>query len=485
MLPVRYAGEVIGALSLGRYEGSRPYTEDDVTYLQEFAATVDGFVGIARLLARLQRQSRVLEDVHDAVFAVDTVGAVTYWSRSAEDYFEIPAGDALGRPLADVLATTGEPADWLAHGWRELGRRGEWSDRVHLTSRSGRELDLDVRARTIVDVDGRPSGTVLVTHDVTELLGAYRQRERESAFAAAVLQSLPDATVVVDEQLHFIAGNNLYREQLEPFPEALEPGSDLLALADRLLAGVEDWPGIRAGLLDVAAGRQELLEAEMPLPTQPPQWIALQATWLPFEGGGLVLSEWDVTERKASEARLQRAATLDPLTRLANRDALLARLETALGRAAAARRSVGVMFVDLDRFKLVNDTLGHAAGDEVLVHTARVLRAHVRADDLVARLGGDEFVVVAEVADPHALDRLARRLVDALAEPVATRAGTAIGGASIGIRLLPPDEPRPHDPMALVDDADAAMFEAKSAGRNRHAWAHGGPGGPRADRPGA
>jgi diguanylate cyclase (GGDEF)-like protein len=133
----------------------------------------------------------------------------------------------------------------------------------------------------------------------------------------------------------------------------------------------------------------------------------------------IVVQVENITERKRSEAMLSHAAAHDALTDLPNRSLLLARLDAALARG----EQVGLLFLDLDRFKVVNDGLGHAAGDLLLVQVAIRLRDVMRPEDLVARIGGDEFVVLCRNADEASCSTVAQRVLDALNQPVATASG--------------------------------------------------------------
>jgi diguanylate cyclase (GGDEF)-like protein len=173
----------------------------------------------------------------------------------------------------------------------------------------------------------------------------------------------------------------------------------------------------------------------------------------------------------ASESPLRRAlyrALHDPLTGLANRGLLMEQLAQALARARRRPGSVAVLFLDLDRFKVVNDSLGHGVGDDLLVEVARRLERTMRSADSVARLGGDEFVVLAE--DVAGLDEalsLARRLREAIAVPVRVGAGQrVVVTASVGIALSTPGAVA-ATPSSLLWDADVAMYRAKDTGRDR------------------
>jgi diguanylate cyclase (GGDEF)-like protein len=172
-------------------------------------------------------------------------------------------------------------------------------------------------------------------------------------------------------------------------------------------------------------------------------------------------------ERERMQVRLEHEALHDALTRLPNRSCLLARLKHALEHYRRdARRRFAVLFLDLDRFKIINDSVGHLLGDELLKAVAQRLLACVRTPDMVARLGGDEFAILIEdLEDDEAALAVSRRVLDALAEPVRIGGKELYTSASIGIALAHPRYQRPEE---LLRDADVAMYRAKAAGRQRH-----------------
>ena len=170
----------------------------------------------------------------------------------------------------------------------------------------------------------------------------------------------------------------------------------------------------------------------------------------------------DVTARMEAEEQLKQAAVLDALTGLPNRNALAARLEHALVRVNRSGDRLALLFIDLDRFKKVNDTLGHAAGDEVLRQAAARIRACVRDVDTVARLGGDEFVVLLEAdVRPDTPGIIGERVRSAFGSPFEFKGAEVRCGASVGVSLYP-DHAR--DPAALLASADQAMYRVKNAG---------------------
>ncbi|MGA3140992.1 MAG: diguanylate cyclase, partial [Xanthobacteraceae bacterium] len=182
------------------------------------------------------------------------------------------------------------------------------------------------------------------------------------------------------------------------------------------------------------------------------------------KGGGWVSTFDDITEWREAQDRIAFMAHHDALTGLANRTQLIEKLNEALASAGSEHDGVAVHFIDLDRFKRVNDTLGHDGGDSLLKIVAERLRAIVRADDVVARLGGDEFVIVQiDVENNTQAEGLARRLIEITTAPIELKEQTINATVSVGIALAPADG---LNPERLLKSADLALYRAKAEGRN-------------------
>ncbi len=184
------------------------------------------------------------------------------------------------------------------------------------------------------------------------------------------------------------------------------------------------------------------------------------------DGGGAVVgyrgTGLDVTQQKLSEQQARRLATHDALTGLPNRALLQDRLQHSLAKAERAATQLGVLFIDLDKFKRINDLLGHASGDELLRQAARRLTEVLRGQDTLCRIGGDEFVAVIEPVESRAeLERTGARIIKALTEEFHLLSGRFSVGASVGISVFPEDAKTPED---LIRRADAAMYQAKQRG---------------------
>ena len=196
-----------------------------------------------------------------------------------------------------------------------------------------------------------------------------------------------------------------------------------------------------------------------------PVWVNVSAARMQASNGeiSLIVVIEDIARRKQYEHELRHLANHDPLTGLANRSLMLDRLAQGLAFAHRSRRQMAVLFIDLDRFKNINDSLGHDVGDQVIVEVGRRLVRSVREGDTVARLGGDEFVVLlSDVAHADALAALACKLLGALTLPMTIRGHELSPIGSIGISVFPKDG---ADCSTLLKNADAAMYRAKELGR--------------------
>ena len=195
--------------------------------------------------------------------------------------------------------------------------------------------------------------------------------------------------------------------------------------------------------------------------------IWLEVRVRPVMWFGVASTYWtisDITSRRIHEDRLQHQANFDLVTDLPNRSLALDRLTAAIATSRRRFRKVGVLFIDIDGFKQVNDTFGHASGDRFLRHLGERIKLCVREEDTVARLGGDEFTaVLPDLRSSADAEGVARKIIDSVSAPFKMDGEEVFVGASIGITIAPEDG---TDPETLLRNADAAMYQAKTAGRN-------------------
>jgi diguanylate cyclase (GGDEF)-like protein/PAS domain S-box-containing protein len=316
------------------------------------------------------------------------------------------------------------------------------------------------------DAEGRPLFFISQIQDITRRKELEAERERLSS----IVEATPDFVAIADASLRVQYLNEGARRLLglgsEEDPAAASITGSHPGWAARRVLGEGIPTAIERGTWQGETALRARDGREVPV---------LQTIVAHRDTSGqlayLSTIARDISDRKAYENRIEELAYHDPLTGLANRRLLIDRLERALIRAQRQGQSVGVLLLDLDRFKLVNDTFGHETGDVVLQAIARRLQQVVRRGDTLARLGGDEFVVVVEdLGSAPSVDGVARKILDAVARPQRLRGASAASSTlvlttSIGISVYPDDG---EDASTLLRHADAAMYQAKEAGGHRH-----------------
>ena len=326
----------------------------------------------------------------------------------------------------------------------------------------------------IISIKRQPmaNGGWLTTHeDVTaekqnEKLIAEKASELEvinTRFSTA-LSNMAQGLCMFDGEKRLTVWNDRYVELLSMPEHLLKVGTPLRdILTDRVSRGLMKK-------LDDAAVQTRVTEL-MALPPDASRIDELlngkfvMLTRQPMAGGGWVTLIEDITERRRAEAEIVHLARHDVLTGLANRAEFNARLEEASRRLKRNGGSVTVMMIDLDRFKAVNDTLGHLAGDQLLSEVARRLQSTVRDTDVLARLGGDEFAIIQEggADQREGAVALALRIIEAISAPFDLNGQEVAVGTSIGIAMGPDDGVEPGE---LLKRADLALYSVKSSGRN-------------------
>ena len=307
---------------------------------------------------------------------------------------------------------------------------------------------------------------------LTALAALADQALRLSQAARMAVEREADFRLLAEMSTDTIIRGNLQGVRLYVSPSirnllGYEP-EELVGQKAIAIAHPDDAPAFRRFMEGVREARVDVAVIELRLQHKNGAWVWMEAslrlTHDPVTGAanGYVVSVRDVCKRKALEERLEHLASFDTLTGLPNRMQFGESLMVATERARRSRKSVALFFMDLDRFKAINDTLGHEAGDVVLQTCAARLRTALRGADVVARLGGDEFTALLTL-DRSELSRVAERLVASIGEPIPYKDTTLSVGLSIGIACTPQDGDRPD---ALLSSADQALYRAKAAGRN-------------------
>ncbi|QIG43684.1 EAL domain-containing protein [Nocardioides anomalus] len=394
--------------------------------------------------------------------------AVAVWRPGADDAAVAEAvRDLAGSGVADAEALTARLDTWRASGTPE--------------DLQGLSDEVDVAGDAVADeqstVDRKVTGIFVVLLLVVSvgwwlyfrrLVAKHRGVERElterkAADAGerrlhALVQSSSDVVAILDPDARASYVSPAAAHVLGHDADDLLGGGllDLVAAADR--------PQILHVVSSARPGRQQELQLRMDHADG--RALVAEGTLTDLRDEptvqGWVLTVRDVTERARLQEDLARQAFHDSLTGLANRQLFTDRLDHALSRRSGSPRPLAVLFVDLDDFKHVNDSLGHATGDELLVAVAARIAAGVRPGDTAARLGGDEFAVLLEDTDLTTASQLAHRLLVAVAEPVTLDGHTHTVRASVGLAEAVPGE---EDGAATMRHADVAMYAAKERGK--------------------
>jgi diguanylate cyclase (GGDEF)-like protein len=346
----------------------------------------------------------------------------------------------------------------------EQAARGE---SVTLQSADGRSIQISHRPLS----DG---GWVATHEDITERTcqeNAVLQQAAELArinmqFDAA-LGNMTQGLCMFDGERRLVVWNERYAELYRLSPDLLKIGTSHEAIiADRISRG------ILKGETSKSAARKKIASLnQLPKDTTSSRVDEFSdgrfilVTRKPMADGGWLATHEDITERRRADAEIIHLARHDALTGLPNRTEFNVKLESASKRLKRNGGTITVMMIDLDKFKDVNDTLGHPAGDKLLIEVGKRLQSTVRETDVLARLGGDEFAIIQEDApDQHeAAIALALRIVGAISRPFDLNGNRATLGVSVGIVLGPEHD---TDPEGLLKRADLALYDAKASGRN-------------------
>lgn len=288
-------------------------------------------------------------------------------------------------------------------------------------------------------------------------------KNRQTRLLEALLSSSPDLNYVIEPNGKLLYANKAFAEFFGKSASELL-GADFFSLCEPFVSDI--GTRVHQVIASRKTFRAEMCASDSSSDARTFEYLLVPVFNQEGRCEAIAGSARDITERKASEERIRRIANHDPLTDLPNRSLFLERLQHEIKHASRTGLPLGLLFIDLDGFKKVNDSLGHASGDQLLQQVAMRISKCVRNTDTVARLGGDEFtVILTDVTNTTNIETIAAEIVDALCGPFILTAGEATISASMGVALYPRHS---STPAGLVSKADEAMYASKNAGRNQY-----------------
>jgi len=412
------------------------------------------------------RFEALVQEASDIIIVADPSGRLRYVSPAFDRILGYSADTIRARPATEIL----HPDDLASLRARSTGFSGAWREglraEIRLRDRDGAWRWFEATVTNHLE-NPKVRGIVSNLHDITERKQADEAlREAHERFLSA-FENAPIGIAMVDLDGRFLRANSAYGRIVG------YPGPRLCTISVHDLTHPQDRESSKAEMARFVSKTTDMsdtyrMEKRYLNAEGHEVWVSVNVSCVRDDQGRpvyLIEQIEDVTERRELRERLAHAAIHDPLTTLPNRVLFMDRLEVALSRAGRNQGRAAVIFLDLDGFKLVNDSMGHAAGDELLKAVAERLRAAMRPSDTVARFGGDEFVVLCEeITDEQAAFEIAERIAEVLSQPIELFDGEIFVTASQGLAISGAED---DTASGLLRDADTAMYVAKERGRSR------------------
>ncbi|MCG8487559.1 MAG: diguanylate cyclase [Chromatiales bacterium] len=407
-----------------------------------------------QLAEKEMRLSAMRESAQDAIITTDQQGKIESWNPAATRIFGYREREALGRTIYDLVSVPGNPHEkdrsLIGFMKKETVQVGDGVVEQTGKCRDGKEFPLEMSIATM-PFQGQKH-MVCVIRDVTE----RKKTEEQLRLSHQVMASATEGILITDKQERIVSVNNAFteitgysaEEAIGEKPVLLKSGKHSEEFYQAMWSEInakgfwqgEIWNRRKDGAVYV-------------------EWLGISAV---LDQNGDITNYvgifTEMTQRKDQQAELERLAFYDPLTGLANRLLLQDRLEQSCSYARRHESMVAVLFLDLDKFKLVNDSFGHEVGDLLLQEVAKRISGMVREGDTVARLGGDEFVILLrDIHDVEGVTLVANKIIDTVNQPIVIEGNHCAVDTSIGVALYPN-----HQQVAgLIKLADQAMYKAK------------------------
>ncbi|MGA2836399.1 MAG: EAL domain-containing protein [Acidimicrobiales bacterium] len=448
-------GEYLIERNFTRVRGSRGNLLETVLVVASVTGRHD-----AEVIA--QRFSAVLDSSSEAILSKTAQGVITTWNSAAERMYGYTSEEVIGRHVAMLVPEDrrGELESILAQV-----ARGSAVERLETVRRRKdmSEVRVVLSVSPLFDGDGTVVGSIAVARDITLQRAAEEESELAELRFEGSFRRSTFGMAMADLVGRLASVNPAFCDLLgRPAGEIVGHMMFDFAESDGRLVSQAEVPSIRDGVDSYSDERRYRRPDGITV------WLQANVTVIRGSEGEplyLMIQALDITARKRMEYELEHRALHDDLTGLPNRALLNDRLDQALAVARRAGHQVGMVFLDVDGFKNVNDALGHGAGDRLLVELGHRLRSTIRPVDTVARFGGDEFAILCADVTMESMELLAARIRGAMNERIDVGGHDVAVHASLGITLSEPES----SAQSILSEADAAMYRAKELGRDRSA----------------
>lgn len=407
----------------------------------------------------LKKLSRALEQSPASVIITDTHGVIEYVNPKFESITGYSAAEVVGKN-PKILKSGSKSPEQYKKLWEMITSGKEWHGQFHNRHKNGSLFWESASISPIRGEDGKVSHFIAVKEDITK----RKLADEELRMNATVFETTSEGIMITDSHNLIKSVNPAFthitgyeaHEVMGKSPTMLNSGRHDHAYFQKMWYQL-DTQGCWSGEVWNRRKGGEIY----------PEWLSLVV----IKNSDNSVKEYvavfsDITRRKQDEEHIRKQAHFDALTGLPNRFLLFDRLDQAIFSARREKWTLAMLFIDLDRFKSVNDSLGHPAGDELLNSVAKRLLSSIREADTVARFGGDEFVIlIQDITEANTAAIVADKIIQELTRPFSLGEREIFIGASIGITLYPNDA---DDAASMLRNADMAMYKAKDAGRNRY-----------------
>ena len=460
-LPAGVVQQVMGSVALPLILTFTPATVILGLLLQDIE---NRFKTEAALAESESRLSLHLQNTPLAAISWDESFCCTQWNKAAEQIFGYSADEALGRHAMELVIPSQLKQELHKLFQQILTQNGGRRNINQNITKDGRLITCEWYNTPILNKEGKPVGLSSLCEDITQQKQAQDEIKLKNTLLVTQQEASMDGIFSLDAEGKIISINQRFILQWGVLPSVISSNcsEQVLATITKQLAEPDQFSRKLSYLYknqtessadEIVTRNQRIFESySAPMFAQEGQYY------------GRVWWFRDITERKQSEELIWNQANFDPLTGLANRQMLQNQLEHEIKQAKRDNLSVALLYLDLDQFKEVNDTLGHDAGDLLLKQCADRLSAYIREADTLARLGGDEFtVIMSGLSRSSDVDRVANDILQQMAVPFELGLEKAYISTSIGITFYPQDATSAEQ---MLKNADQAMYSAKKIGRN-------------------